>query len=220
MQSIPGDKHEVESIIRDKKFKLTTMKRVLFIAFMILLHQQVYAQDRIIKVSGEEVLAHVLEITLQEILFQHPDSLQGTTQRMAKSDVFMVRFENGTKEVFAHNLPDDPANALVRTPAEMYQLGKEDASIYYKGNGAMWGSAASTFVMFPLGLAGSVVIGATKPKVDPRWVSDVNLISDPAYARGYQEQAARKKKNKALAGAGIGLGIQLTAIMILLATAY
>lgn len=185
----------------------------------LFLQQGVFAQDKIVKITGDEIQARVIEITLHEILYRHPDSLQGVTWRLPKAEVFMVQFENGGKEVFEHHLPGNGSEA-VRTQEQMYQLGREDALKYYTGNGAMWGSAASTMVMFPLGLVGSVVIGSTKPKVDPRWVSDVNLISDPAYASGYQEQAARKKKNKALAGAGIGLGLQLTAILLLVATAY
>jgi hypothetical protein len=193
------------------------MKRILSILFMILLHQHVYAQDKIVKVSGEEIPARVLEITLHEILFQHPDSLQGITQRLAKSDVFMVRFENGTKEVFAQNLPGSTAAEALRTPDEMYNLGRQDALKYYKGNGAMWGSAASSLVMFPIGLAGSLAIGATPPKVEKQPVSDVQLLMDPAYVKGYKEQAHRKKKGKALAGVGIGAGIQLAMVMFILA---
>jgi hypothetical protein len=192
------------------------MKRVLFIALMILLHQQVFAQDKIVKVSGEEIPARVLEITLHEILYQHPDSLQGTTQRLAKSDVFMVQFENGTKEVFAQNLPGSVAAETLRTPDEMYNLGKQDALKYYKGNGAMWGSAASSMVMFPIGLAGSLAIGATPPKVENQQVSDVQLLMDPDYVKGYKKQAHRKKQGKALAGVGIGAGVQLAMVMIIL----
>jgi hypothetical protein len=93
-----------------------------------------------------------------------------------------------------------------------------DAKQYYKGNGAMWGSAASTMVMFPLGLAGSLVIGATPPKVKSTLVSDVRLLEEQDYLKGYKEQAARKKRGKALAGVGIGAGIQLGLIILIVST--
>jgi hypothetical protein len=195
------------------------MKSFLPILFMILLHQHVYAQDKIVKITGEEIPARVLEITLHEILFQHPDSLQGVTWRIPKTDVFMVKFENGTKEVFEQHLSDSlSSRAQGLTPDQLYRLGKEDASLYYKGNGAMWGSAASSLVMFPIGLAGSIAIGATPPKIKPDRVSDISLLSEQDYLLGYKEQAHRKKKGKALAGAGIGVGVQLGLLILFITT--
>lgn len=165
--------------------------------------------------------ARILEITLQEILFQHPDSLQGMTWRIPKSEVFMVQFQDGTKEVFEQNLPASPATkAAALTPEELRLLGREDALKYYTGSGAMWGSAASAFTMFPIGLVGSVVIGATPPKIENHRISDVNLLQYPDYVQGYKEQAHRRKKGKVLAGVGIGVGIQLTAMMLLMAVMY
>ncbi|MBD1396471.1 hypothetical protein H9Q13_04785 [Pontibacter sp. JH31] len=197
------------------------MPKYCTILLLVLVHYHVLAQDRIIKISGEELRARVLEIGLSDIQYRHPDSLQGVIRRIPKTEVFMVQFENGTKEVFESHLPSIQVyDQRSLKPDYLYNLGKEDALKYYSGNGAMWGSAASSMVMFPLGLAGSVAIAATPPKVDARWVSDVNLIGNPDYEKGYREQAHRRKKGKALAGVGIGVGIQLSLIMLLVASAY
>lgn len=195
------------------------MKKLLLLIMLLGLFQTLPAQDRIVKLSGEEISARVLEITLHEIVYQHPDSLHGLTWRIPKAEVFMVRFENGTKEVFEQQLADSlVSEAQGLTPEQLYALGKEDAALYYKGNGAMWGSAASSMVMFPIGLAGSIAIGATPPKIKPDRVSDVNLLAQQDYLKGYKEQAHRKKKGKALAGVGIGAGIQLGLIILILTT--
>lgn len=197
------------------------MTRYFSFILLFMVHYSVLAQDRIVKTSGDEIKARVLEIGLSEIQYRHPDSLQGVIWRIPKAEVFMVQFENGAKEVFESNLPAiQIQEQSSHSPEIMYNLGKEDALKYYSGNGAMWGSAASTMVMFPLGLAGSVAIASTPPKVDARWVSDVSLIGNPAYEKGYREQAHKRKKGKALAGVGIGVGIQLSLIMLLVASAY
>ncbi len=180
------------------------MKKYLLMFVLTLSLQHVFAQDQIVKINGDELAGRVLEITLDEVRFQHPDSLKGIIWTVPKSEVFMVRFANGTKEVFSDNLTDS-ANATEALSADdSYLLGKTDAIRYYTGNGALWGSAASTFLMFPYGLAGPLIIGAAQPKAHKNKVSDVQLLSNPHYVQGYQEQAHKRKVGKAAAGAGIG----------------
>lgn len=179
------------------------------------------AQDIILLKSGQELHGRVREISLDSVFWQQPDSLQGPRSGIAKGEVFMIKYANGSKQVFSENLPDSQALAQTATSQEeLYRLGQQDASLYYKGNGAMWGSAASSMVAFPFGLVGSIAIGASPAHIQQHRVSDPNLLTEQEYVRGYMEQANRKKKGKALAGVGIGVGIQLAAIMILLSSIY
>jgi hypothetical protein len=179
------------------------------------------AQDIILKTNGQELHGLVLEISLDSVYWIPTDAVQGLQQGIAKSDVFMIKFANGTKEVFSESLPDNQAlTQATISQEELYRLGQRDASVYYKGNGAMWGSAASSMVAFPFGLVGSIAIGASPAQIQQNRVSDVNLLTEQEYIRGYSEQANRKKRGKALAGVGIGVGVQLAAIMILLASIY
>lgn len=189
------------------------MKKNILLAILILLLQNAFAQDVIVKLNGDEVKARILEIKLQEIVYSHPDSMDGKMLMLPTAEVFMVRFANGTKEMIAK--PDaSQSNELARTPEQMYELGQKDAQLLYKGNGAMWGSAASSFV-FPYGLAGSAAIGLVKPKAENHPVSDVRYLSDPDYVRGYEDKAKRKKWGKVAAGTGIGLGVASVFIAIL-----
>lgn len=182
------------------------MKRNIIFALLLLLLQHAFAQDVIVKVNGEEMAARVAEITLHDIIYQHPDSAQGMLHHIAKADVFMVKFANGTKEVFAQNLPETDSTVVPESsPEQMYELGRKDAELLYKGKGAMWGSAASSFI-FPYGLAGSVAIGLVRPKAANNPVSNLNYLSDPNYVRGYEDRAKKRKLGKAAAGAGIGVG--------------
>jgi hypothetical protein len=112
----------------------TSMKTLILTLFICCFAVLSYGQDVIIKVSGEEVPAKVEEITLREILFRHPDSLHGPSLRLAKSEVFMIRFANGTREVFQGNLPGSQAQQEpALTPDQHYQQGQRDARLYYKG---------------------------------------------------------------------------------------
>ncbi|WP_162055207.1 hypothetical protein [Pontibacter pamirensis] len=193
------------------------MKRNLILIMLTLVLQNALAQDYILKVNGDEIPARVLEITLEEILYHQPDSSAAAVLRLPKKEVFMIRFENGTKEVFTENLPgNEVVTAQALSPDQLYLLGKRDAIQYYKGNGVLWGSAASALIV-PYGLAGSAVLAFTPPNVHQNRVSDMVLLSYPTYVKGYKEQAKKKKIGKAAAGAGIGtlVGIAATVAIVL-----
>ncbi|MBC5994120.1 hypothetical protein [Pontibacter cellulosilyticus] len=196
------------------------MKKSILLVLLLVLLQNAFAQDKIIKQNGEEIKARVVEIKLQEIVFQHPDSLTGTLYHLPKTDVFMIQFANGTKEVFAQNVAEASAEGVnISNPEEMYELGRDDARKMYRGNGAMWGSAGCAFV-FPYGLAGSAAIGLTKPKAHRNPVSNVSYLADPNYVRGYEMQAHRKKAGKVVAGAGIGFVTAISVVVIMFSSMH
>ena len=189
------------------------MKQSILLGLLLVLLQSAFAQDKILKLNGDEIKARVLEIKLQEIVYRHPDSMDGKMHMLPIAEVFMVQYANGTKEMIAKPVGSQSSEPA-KTPEQMYELGQKDAQLLYKGNGAMWGSAASSFV-FPYGLAGSAAIGLVKPKAENHPVSDVRYLSDPDYVRGYEDKAKRKKWGKVAAGTGIGLGVASVFIAIL-----
>ncbi|WP_299818339.1 hypothetical protein [uncultured Pontibacter sp.] len=195
-------------------------KCILLLLLLLAALQTTFAQDRIVKLNGDELMARVLEIKLQEIVYQHPDSLHGALHTLPKADVFMIHFANGTKEVFTQNLPESQTSSSnYLNPDQMYQLGSDDARRLYKGTGAMWGSAGCA-LFFPYGLAGSAAIGLTKPKAYRNPVSNINYLTDPHYVKGYEQQAHRKKAGKVAAGAGIGLAAITAVVVVVLASVY
>jgi hypothetical protein len=197
------------------------MKKIVFLNLFVLLSPLAFAQDVIVKVSGEELPAKVEEITLQEILYKHPDSLQGPTLRLAKANVFMIRFANGTREVFANNLPEQQTQQdLALSPDQMYLKGQKDARQYYKGNGPLWGSAGLVLaapITWGASLAGPLVIGAVSPKASKLLLLEKNDLNDPNYVRGFEKQAHKRKIGRAAAGVGIGVGVGAVAVLALFA---
>ncbi|WP_162055208.1 hypothetical protein [Pontibacter pamirensis] len=195
------------------------MKRNLILIILTLVLQSGFAQDYIVKVNGDEIPARVLEITAGDIVYHHPDSAEELASRIPKVEVFMIRFEDGTKEVFTQRLAEkDTAAVEVLTPDQLYLLGRQDALQYYKGNGTMWGSAAATALVFPYGLLGAAALGVAPTDVYQNKVSDTALLSHPEYVWGYEKQAKKKKIKKALAGAGIGSAVAVTVYGIFFAS--
>ena len=60
-----------------------------------------FGQDNIILKNGEEISAKVLRINTDNIEYKKLSNSQGPTYTVDKSDVFMIKYENGEKEVFS-----------------------------------------------------------------------------------------------------------------------
>lgn len=76
------------------------MKRILFSLLLVGLSVLSFAQDVIVKRDGTEIKSKVIEIsdlTLKYRLFQDSD---GPIRNINKSDVFMIIYQNGTRENF------------------------------------------------------------------------------------------------------------------------
>ena len=72
---------------------------VVFLSTMLFLNI-VKAQDIIYKTDGDEIKAKVLEVS-EVIKYKKADNADGPTYSIAKQDVFMIKYANGTKEMFS-----------------------------------------------------------------------------------------------------------------------
>jgi hypothetical protein len=70
------------------------------LTLLVLLAGAVRAQDTLTKRNGEEIAVKVVEITPAEVRFRRTDNPDGPLISVWKTDVFMVRYANGTKDVF------------------------------------------------------------------------------------------------------------------------
>ncbi|WP_240773358.1 hypothetical protein [Pontibacter sp. SGAir0037] len=90
------------------------MRQLLF-TLLLLFPAVCQAQDILIKRNGDELEVKVQEITLSEVKYKRFDNLEGPLISIAKQDVFMIKYENGTKDVFTNTA--QPAAAQTRVPA-------------------------------------------------------------------------------------------------------
>ena len=58
------------------------------------------AQDLLTRRTGEEIAVKVLEVTPAEIKYRRTDNPDGPLISVWRTDVFMIRYANGTKEVY------------------------------------------------------------------------------------------------------------------------
>ena len=74
------------------------------------------AHDVILKVNGDEIEAKVTDIGLTEIKYKRASNLTGPTYTLPISDIFMITYENGEKDVFGRSRNTATASATTTTP--------------------------------------------------------------------------------------------------------
>ena len=75
-------------------------KSLLAVAVFVMSSGYIFSQDIILKQDGSEIKAKVIEITDQQVKYKEFDFQSGPTRNINTSDVFMITYENGKKEVF------------------------------------------------------------------------------------------------------------------------
>jgi hypothetical protein len=76
------------------------MKQICILLLCLLFAYNAKSQDLIIQKDGDEIKSRVLEVNLEIIKYKKFDNLNGPTFEISKSDVFIIKYENGTKDVF------------------------------------------------------------------------------------------------------------------------
>jgi hypothetical protein len=85
---------------------------LLFFSLLVLLVGPAHAQDFLTKRNGDEVAVKVVEITPAEVKYRRTDNPDGPLISIWRTDVFMIRYANGTKDV----LNASPATAGTSVP--------------------------------------------------------------------------------------------------------
>lgn len=86
------------------------MKR-LFISFLLLLSaaSALFGQDIITKKDGTDIQARISEVGVNDVKYKKFNNQDGPSYTIAKSDILMITYENGERDVFAesnNNLPE------------------------------------------------------------------------------------------------------------------
>ncbi|UOQ98486.1 hypothetical protein MUN81_03120 [Hymenobacter sp. 5317J-9] len=106
---------------------------LLVFLFLLLAGGAARAQDVLTKRNGEELKVKVVEITPSEVKFRRADNLDGPLISVWRTDVFMIVYANGVKEVLnaatifqTTGPPSPPAAVRAAFPGEVPKVGNED----------------------------------------------------------------------------------------------
>ncbi|MFZ6024459.1 MAG: hypothetical protein ACOYVG_08415 [Bacteroidota bacterium] len=87
------------------------MKQLITMLMIVLSAFVSNAQDVITLKSGETINAQVSEVGINEIKYYKIDNLKGPLYVAAKSDVALVVYKNGSKDVFTSSAANNPTVA-------------------------------------------------------------------------------------------------------------
>jgi hypothetical protein len=110
------------------------MKKFLLLVFGIMLFNLLSAQDLIIKKNGDEINGKIQEVGITEIKYKKPGNPDGPLYAVLKSEVFMVKYENGTKEVFTTENSAATNSNVAEPPAQITETAKATVIIYRRNS--------------------------------------------------------------------------------------
>jgi len=78
--------------------------------FILFINGIGFSQDMITYKNGTEVKAKVLEVNSSEVKFRKMDNPDGPLYTALKSELFMIKYENGTTELFSSETKPQPVS--------------------------------------------------------------------------------------------------------------
>lgn len=108
-----------------------------FICFYVFVGA-VSAQDVITKTNGDDIYAKIFEVGSNEIRYKRFDNQDGPTFVLNKNEILMIRYENGSKDIFNNNISSRSGYSYVQQSNEPVPSGivpgmrYKDYSKYYK----------------------------------------------------------------------------------------
>lgn len=212
---------------------------VAILSMLFFINNKAISQDIITKKSGEDISSKVLEITTEEVKFKKWDNLEGPTFSIYKSDVLIIRYKNGAKDIFTSEpkaaIVENQANHLTisdsqqnsntnigtLTPSNIkinyHEEGRLDAVKYYKGySGAGTGTlVTSLFAGGILGLIPALITTSSQPQEINLNYPSHEKMANRDYYNGYVNEAFKIKKSKVWGNWGIAVGINVITYFVL-----
>lgn len=192
------------------------MKKIAFcLSGLLIMLSQLHAQDLITRKTGEDIQAKVLEISTTEVKYKRFDNQMGPTYILPIADILMIRYENGTKDLFNQTTAGQTAPAPAATVqadsaargiGDLRMRGEQDAEEYYFGkqSGSGW-TAFITVLTSPLiGLIPAAACASTEPQDKNLSYPNPELMKEYDYKNAYTQKAHKMKKRQVWSGYGIG----------------
>jgi hypothetical protein len=168
---------------------------VIIVTFLLSL-SYCFSQDIITKKSGEEIQAKILEVNPTNVKYKRFDYLDGPIFTLLKSDIAMILYQNGVKELFNDNEQKSPVSIVSPAPSvargDLYLQGQKDARRYYKKyKGAGTGTLITSLLSPLVGLIPAIACSSTTPKESNLNYPNAELFKQADYKEGYIQQAKK-----------------------------
>jgi len=104
------------------------MKKLFLVLVGFLILNTLSAQDVILKKNGDEISAKIQEVGVTDIKYKKFENPDGPMYTILKSEVMMIKYQNGTKDVFPLDNNSQQNNNVVAQPVV---VGKAKLIVYH-----------------------------------------------------------------------------------------
>ena len=113
------------------------MKTKIIISFFLFMNFSVIAQDIITLKNGDDIQALVQEIGEVDIKYKRFNNQNGPNYTLKKSEIFIIRYANGSKDVFATNMSESvPIVENTLAPTNQSNVQNNKGEVYFN----FWGT--------------------------------------------------------------------------------
>lgn len=88
--------------------------KYLLLSSILFISSQFLAQDIITKKSGDELEVKIIKVNHSNVMYKKHNNLEGETYMMDKIHIFMIKYEDGRKEVFEGEDKNEKGETLLR----------------------------------------------------------------------------------------------------------
>jgi hypothetical protein len=217
--------------------KKQPIKLILLTIFISMCMPALFCQDIIYLNNGTEIKTKIIELTSETVKYKKFEQLDGPLRNIPLPEVFMIIYENGTREVFrTENRPvteprtqeellprHEPAETFFNQPSnqDLCFQGQQDASRYYTGyrEAATWTGAATILGGAIIGIIPAIACSTTDPQSSTFSVPDTELLRNSTYYQCYSQEARRIKSKKVWTNFGIGVAVNVAVALLVLSAA-
>ena len=188
------------------------MKNIILFILFVCSSNIIKAQDTLSTRYGENVLVKVIEVGTTEVKYKKLDNLNGPIFSMLKSDLLMIKYENGTKEDFSSIKKIEGNNLFLIDDSVQ---GKNDAKRFYKYDKyGVRSLMVANLLVLPIlpSLVFSIAATSKIPKDKNLNYPSISLMQNVKYADSYRQEAKKIKNRKiwtSFGGSIVGLGLLL-----------
>ena len=170
-----------------------------------------FCQDIISVRAGDDILAKITKVGPTEVEYKKFDNPDGPLYSILKSDILLIKYENGTHEVF-----EEAEKAKPATTQGLFIKGQTDATAFYDGyKGAGTGTLLVSLISPLAGLIPAIACSSTNPKDQNLNYPDHELMKQPDYNFSYRQRAKKIKSRKVWTNWGIALGVNFIAVLVI-----
>ena len=126
------------------------MKHAIILLLTVMFCNFANGQDIITKRNGDDIKVKVLEVLQTEVKYKKFESPSGVTYTINKSDILMIRYKDGTKDIFTNETPvvkvdAEPENTSSKPKSKWWKDEDEDNNNRSAGNNSTYQPKLNTY---------------------------------------------------------------------------